>query len=343
MKTRVFRIDPRSPDPHVIDEAARVLRGGGLVAFPTETVYGLGALALDDDAMARIFLAKGRPSDHPIIAHVMGEPEAMGLAAFWSDSASRFARAFWPGPLTLVVPRAPHVPARIGGGGESIAIRAPAHPVARSLLDALGEPIAAPSANPYQALSPTQAIHVLAGLEGRIDLLLDGGPSTGGIESTVIDVRGDETVILRPGSIGADALAAVGARVRHERDAEIAPGAAHASPGMDRRHYAPRAPLRVMASREAALASARLRARRGERVGLVLRGASNVSAGETAIGDAKVRLAVLPDTPSAYARVLYATLHEIDDASLDAIVVEAVPEEDAWLAIADRLRRASAR
>jgi L-threonylcarbamoyladenylate synthase len=339
VKTRVLRVDSSHPDPLVIDEAARVLKGGGLVAFPTETVYGLGARALDDAAVARIFAAKGRPTDHPIIAHVTGESQATSLAAHWSDRVSRLTRTFWPGPLTVIVPRAAHVPPRIGGGGDSIAIRAPAHPVARSLIEALGEPIAAPSANPYQALSPTRAAHVLSGLDGKIDLLLDGGPSEGGIESTVVDVRGDEIVILRPGSIGRDALARVEMRVRHWGGTETA--AAHASPGMDRRHYAPRTPLHLVTSREAALATARLRAERGERVGVLLRGALGSASAEAFRGDERVGLKILPDSPSEYAHALYATLHEIDDFSLDVILVEAVPEDDAWRAVADRLRRAS--
>jgi L-threonylcarbamoyladenylate synthase len=339
VKTRVLRVDPSHPDSRAIDEAARVLRGGGLVAFPTETVYGLGARALDDTAVARIFAAKGRPSAHPIIAHVAGQPEAMGLASEWNDRASRLARAFWPGPLTLVVPRAIHVPAQIGGGGGSIAVRAPAHRVARALLLALGEPIAAPSANRYQALSPTRAVHVLAGLEGAVDLVLDGGASQGGIESTVVDVRGDEIAILRPGGIGLEALSAVEPRVVYGTSTEVPPHAERASPGMDRRHYAPRAPLHLAPSREAALAGARRRAGEGERVGVVLRGAPGIATSE----DTRLRFAILPDAPTGYAHGLYAALHDLDDSSLDAIVVEGVPEGESWRAVADRLRRASVR
>ncbi len=319
------------------------MRDGGLVAFPTETVYGLGARALDDQAVARIFAAKGRPSLHPIIAHVLGEPEARELASEWSATASRLADAFWPGPLTLVVPRAPHVPARLGGGGGSIAVRAPAHGVARALLLALGEPIAAPSANRYQALSPTRASHVLAGLNGTVALVLDGGASEGGIESTVVDVRGDEIAILRPGSISRDALSRVHPRVVHDERAEADAGAARASPGMDRRHYAPRTPMYLAASREAALAEARRRADKGERVGVVLRSAPGGAAREVAPNRASTRFSILPDTPSEYARTLYAALHDLDETSLDAIVVEAVPEGESWRAVADRLRRASVR
>jgi L-threonylcarbamoyladenylate synthase len=343
VKTRVLRVDPMRPDSGAIDEAARVLRGGGLVAFPTETVYGLGARALDEEAVGRIFLAKGRPPDHPLIAHVTGAAEAKSMAAHWSDLTSRLAVAFWPGPLTLIVPRALHVPPRIGGGGDSIAIRAPSHAIARSLLEALGEPIAAPSANPYQALSPTHAAHVLAGLDGKIDLLLDGGPSPGGVESTVVRVVDgcDEVVVLRPGGIGLEALSSLGVRARHRRTVDVPDGTLHASPGLDRRHYAPRAPLHLVPSREATLADARQRAGRGKRVGVVLRRA--IDERESPRDEARMRFAILPDAPSDYARALYATLHDLDASGVDAIVVEAVPDGDPWFAVADRLRRASVR
>jgi L-threonylcarbamoyladenylate synthase len=262
----------------------------------------------------------------------------MALAAEWTDAASRFARAFWPGPLTLVVPRAAGVPSRIGGGGESIAIRAPGHGVARALLLALGEPIAAPSANRYQALSPTCAAHVLAGLDGVVDLVLDGGASEGGIESTVIDVRGDEVAILRPGGIDRDALSAVHAGVVHETATVAASDTERASPGMDARHYAPRTPLYLAPSRDAALAVARRRADIGERIGVVL-----LASPDGSPRGARIRVAILPDNSAEYARALYAALHDLDDSLLDAIVVETVPDGESWRAVADRLRRASAR
>src|SRR5262245_40513324 len=161
MHTRVLRVDPARPDPAILAEAARVLRANGLVAFPTETVYGLGGRALSSEAVTRIFEAKGRPRAHPLIAHVTDEGAARALSADWSERASRLARAFWPGPLTLVVPRAAYVPESLVGGGLSVAVRAPAHPIALALLQAVGEPLAAPSANRFQSLSPTRAEHVL--------------------------------------------------------------------------------------------------------------------------------------------------------------------------------------
>jgi L-threonylcarbamoyladenylate synthase len=320
----------------VIAEAALVLRGGGLVAFPTETVYGLGGRALDAGALARIFAAKGRPSAHPVIAHVLDEAGAESLAAGWNATASRLARAFWPGPLTLVVPRARHVPPAIGGGTDSIGIRVPAHPVARALLAALGEAIAAPSANRYQALSPTRAAHVRASLGDAVDLLLDGGACDRGIESTVVDVRGEAPRVLRPGSIDLAALAAVAPGVSYASRAAPPTDEARPSPGMDARHYAPRAPLCIAPSRAAALAWAGEQAAGGRAVGLLVRGLA------PAPGPESVFVRALPDEAAGYARELYAALHELDGLPVDSIVVEAVPEQEGWRAVADRLTRASA-
>jgi L-threonylcarbamoyladenylate synthase len=207
---------------------------------------------------------------------------------------------------------------------------------------ALGEPIAAPSANRYQAISPTRAAHVLAGLDGSVDLVLDGGASEGGIESTVVDVRGDAITILRPGGIGRTALSAVEPRVVHDTRTEVTVNVARHSPGMDPRHYSPSAPLYLAPSREGALVDARRRAGGGERVGVLLRGGAELATRQAEPDGAHLRFTILPDTPSEYAHALYAALHDLDDARLDAIVVEAVPEGESWHAVADRLRRASA-
>ena len=334
--TRTVIVDPEAPDTRVIEDAARVLRDGGLVAFPTETVYGLGARGLDPAAVARIFAAKGRPSTHPLILHVAGEEDARLLAATWCDRASRLARAFWPGPLTLVVPRGAHVPASVAGGGTSIALRAPAHPVARALIVALGEPIAAPSANRYQSLSPTTAEHVRKSLEGRIELIVDGGACSAGIESTVVDVRFDVATILRPGALDLASIRAVLPDIRVDAGATVvAEDALRASPGMDARHYAPRAPLFVVEGRTETVRVAHARAAAGARVGLVLRG-------DAAPTDLAIEVFVLADDPVAYAYGLFATLHALDDAGVEAVVVEAVPGDERWWAVADRLRRASA-
>lgn len=331
--TRTLQVNPLSPEPAIIAEAVEILKRGGLVAFPTETVYGLGGRALDEAAIERIFEAKGRPARHPIIAHVEGEDGARGLSSEWTERASRLARAFWPGPLTLVVPRAQAVPSSISGGTDSIAIRAPAHPVARALLAMLGEPLAAPSANRYQSLSPTLAEHVLKSLDGKFDLLLDAGPCAAGIESTVVDVRGERTRLLRPGALDLPQIRAVDASIAWASTL-AAEGEERPSPGMDARHYAPRASL-VLATDEKAIALARSHAGAGARVGLVLRGEGREPEGVT------VRR--LPFDPKGYEAGLFATLHALDDAGCDVIVVAEPPAEERWLAVRDRLERARVR
>ena len=335
----MLSVDPRAPEAwaSALDEAVAILEKGGLVAFPTETVYGLGGRAFDPEAALRIFAAKGRPRTHPLIVHVEGEEDARPLASHWSERAERLARAFWPGPLTLVVPRGPRVPAVVAGGGASIAVRAPAHPVARALLRRLGEPIAAPSANRYQSISPTLAAHVVKSLGDAVSLVLDGGPCEAGIESTVVDVSGAESEpprVLRPGALGIAALRAIEPAIEASA-AVLAEDAARASPGMDARHYAPRARLSIAPTRADAVTQARARVAEHGRVGLVVRGAVSVEGGG-------IDVRVLPDEPGAFAAALFATLHALDDRGAKAIVVEAVPAGEAWWAVADRLNRAAA-
>jgi L-threonylcarbamoyladenylate synthase len=331
----VIAVDRHHPDEAAVAEAARVLRAGGLVAFPTETVYGLGALALDIWAVARVYEAKGRPAHHPLIAHVEGEAQARALARSWPETAARLARAFWPGPLTLVVERAVHVPAAVAGGASSIAIRVPSHPVARALLAALAEPVAAPSANRYQGLSPTTAAHVVKELGDRVDLVLDGGPCDAGIESTVVDARADPPRVLRPGAVGIEALTTIAPGIV-ARFADPASGETRTSPGMDARHYAPRAPLRLAPTRDATIALAQTLAEAsGAPVGVVVR---ELSPGGSLHGLVQK---ILPGEAPDYARRLFAVLHELDDQGVSAIVVQAVPDEPAWWAVADRLARGS--
>ncbi|MFW6201455.1 MAG: L-threonylcarbamoyladenylate synthase, partial [Gemmatimonadota bacterium] len=203
---RVLTVDPESPDPAAIDRAARALREGRLIAFPTETVYGLGADALDADAVRRIFEAKERPPRNPLIVHVADAAAARGLVERWPPAAGRLADAFWPGPLTLVLPKRPEVPDEVTAGLPTVAVRVPSHPVARALLLAAGVPVAAPSANPFTGVSPTTARHVQSGLADRIDLVLDAGPTPVGIESTVVDLSGPKPRLLRPGMISPEAL-----------------------------------------------------------------------------------------------------------------------------------------
>lgn len=332
---RVLRVDPDRPDPALIAEAARSLCEGELVAFPTETVYGLGARGLHAAETSAIFRAKGRPAGHPVILHVDGLAMARTVGAF-TPLAERFAEAFWPGPLTLVVPRMPHVPDVVTGGLDTVGIRAPAHPVALALIRAVGEPLAAPSANAHTHVSPTRAEHVVASLGDRVALVLDAGPAARGIESTVVSL-GDPPLVLRPGAVTVEALAAIAPGVR-EASATIEGDAPRASPGQAAKHYAPRAAV-VLVPRGASLRDVRVRGAAlapGQAAAIV----ATPAAREAAAGAQP--LLVLPDDPEGYARGLYAALHAVDAAGAHAVVVEDVPRGDpAWRAVADRLTRAA--
>jgi L-threonylcarbamoyladenylate synthase len=243
--TRLFPIDIENPDSAVIRAAAGCLLAGGLVAFPTETVYGLGANALDADAINRIYSAKGRPANNPLIVHIASPEQLEQVASEIPDIARALASAFWPGPLTLVLKRQARVPPNISAGRETVAVRMPAHPVALALIRAAGVPIAAPSANLFTRPSATTAQHVLADLDGRVDVILDGGPTRIGLESTVLDLTGQKPIILRPGGVTLEALRNMISHVELHKatiamdDAEAAP----LSPGMLLKHYSPNAEL----------------------------------------------------------------------------------------------------
>lgn len=326
----LLRVDPSHPDPDAITRAAEVIRRGGLVAFPTETVYGLGAHALDPAAVERIYDAKGRPSYNPIIVHVASANQARQIVSEWTDLAERLSRAFWPGPITLVLHKRPEVPDAVTAGLPTVGVRVPAHPVAHALLVSARVPIAAPSANKSMQLSPTMASHVIASLGDAIDMILDGGPTWVGIESTVVDVTGDRPVVLRPGTITvAQIEAAAGAAAL--AGAKATGDAPRPSPGMLDRHYAPRARV-VLADAPDVGIRVELERAHGHHTGAV------VIHGSVEPGPTVVRL---PDDPAAYAARLYATLHAIDDAGCDVVVVERVPESGAWLGVRDRLERAA--
>ena len=332
---RVLAVDPEKPDPSAIAEAAAVLQRGGLVAFPTETVYGLGARGLHADEVAKIFAAKGRPAGHPVILHVDGEAMARSLASSWSPTASRLVNELWPGPLTLVVPRASPVPPEVSGGLDTVGIRAPRHPTAIALIRATGEPLAAPSANAHMHVSPTTAEHVVRSLGERVDLVLDGGPCSFGIESTVLAL-GDPPRVLRPGAVSLARLRAIDPRVTYEA-VRLEGSAARAAPGMAAKHYAPRTKV-VLAERggdgiaAAIAASAIDRARIGAIV-------ATDAARSAAAGCAP--LVTLPDDPEQYAHRLFAALHTIDAAGVDLLVIEKVPDDPEWWAVEDRLGRAA--
>jgi L-threonylcarbamoyladenylate synthase len=326
--TCVLSIDPVHPERDRLREAAAVLRAGGLVAFPTETVYGLGANALDEDAVRRVFAAKGRPTANPLIVHVTDETMVRELVADWPTAARALAGRFWPGPLTLVLPKGDAVPDVVTAGGSTVAVRAPGHPVALALIREVGVPLAAPSANRSGQLSPTRAEHVLAGLDGRIDLILDGGPTPNGIESTVLDLTTPRPTLLRPGPIGIGDLEAVVGQV--ERQMGISRGPLP-SPGLMPRHYAPRTPLELH-RREALPARIADLEGKTEHFRVVFLG--------DGVGSEQKRIA-LPADPDAYAARLYDVLHHLDSLGLSRILVELPPDTDPWMAVRDRLIRAA--
>ena len=307
-----------SIDAEEIDRAAASIRAGGLVAFPTETVYGLGANALDPVAVAKIFAAKGRPATNPLIVHVANANQIPPLVADWPVIARELAEKFWPGPLTIVVPKSSLIPDIVTGSGATVALRCPNHPVALALLNAAGVPIAAPSANRSGELSPTTAEHVRKSLAGTFDFLLDGGPCPGGLESTVVEITGTGIRILRPGLIGAAELDEVVETVEYEPGGSSE--APNPSPGMLARHYAPRTALECAAT----AADADFLVNLYETAGL------------------KVARYTCDGSPAEAAAKLYADLHDLDGAGFDRIIATLPPDTREWSAVRDRLTRASA-
>jgi L-threonylcarbamoyladenylate synthase len=292
-----------------IARAAALIRAGELVAFPTETVYGLGANALDVAAIEKIYAAKGRPPGSPLIVHVSSIEMARGLVREWPEQAEKLAAKFWPGPLTLVLPRQPHVPDRLTAGLDTVGVRMPANPIALELIRAAGVPIAAPSANRFTELSPTTAQHVRDALGDRVAMVLDGGRTTVGIESTVLSLAGSGAVLLRPGMVTRQEIEEVIGPVQALGPVE---DGCHASPGLHRRHYSPKTPLIL------------------------------VEPGKLPPSGRGICLQ-MPTDSREYAAVLYERLHEADAQGWDWIVIEQPPPGDEWSAIRDRLERAAYR
>lgn len=340
MKTRVYTVRHLEAAGPAIDECAAILRRGGLVAFPTETVYGLGADALNPRAVRAIFAAKGRPSDNPLIVHFADAEGAFSVADHVSATARTLAKAFWPGPLTLVLPRASHVPHELTGGLETVAVRVPDHPVALALLRAFGGGVAAPSANASGRPSPTRAEHVLEDLAGRIDAVLDGGETGVGVESTVVDARGAVPVILRFGGVPPEAIAAVAGGVECATDgAKEAEGGRPRSPGQKYRHYAPRAPLYIVKGRPDEVQRALTRLMRPGNAFLL----SAETAAAIGLGPDDSRCYVLgPRTDlDAIAKRLYDGLRSLDRTRPVAIYAEELGGAGLGRALADRLERAA--
>lgn len=320
----------RLVSPEAIARAVEMLRAGKLVAFPTETVYGLGADAANPDAVRCVFAAKGRPADHPVIVHLAEKEQMGGWARAVPPMAERLADAFWPGPLTLVLPRAARVLYLVTGGQETVALRVPSHPVAHDLLTAFGGGVVAPSANRFGRLSPTRAAHVRAELGDAVDLILDGGPATVGVESTIVDVSGNRPVLLRPGGITPAQLAAV-LGAPPDTPTAASPRASGTLPS----HYAPHTALEIVSPEALAMRIVGV-PETGERLAILARhdppGALHGAMWHTAPVDAP-----------GYARALYTALRDLDALGYDRILVEEPPEGDAWLAVRDRLRRAAYR
>ena len=327
MHTELCQADEAS-----IRRAAALLRAGELVAFPTETVYGLGADALNAEASARIFAAKGRPADNPLIAHIAGESGLAGLIAGEPCTCARkLMRAFWPGPMTLIFPKSPRVPREVTAGLDTVAVRMPSHPVARALIRAAQTPIAAPSANRSGRPSPTTAAHVLEDMEGRIPLILDGGPCEVGLESTVVDVTGARPRILRPGGVTLEMLEGVVGDVDVDEGVlhQLQAGSQARSPGMKYKHYAPKGEVTIVTGPRAAQEIARLYDAADGRAAILAFSQADYGAR---------RVYRLKNAPGE----LFAALRQLDEDGMETIYAEDVPTTGVGLAVMNRLMRAAA-
>jgi L-threonylcarbamoyladenylate synthase len=313
-------------DSTLVADAARLLAAGGLVAFPTETVYGLGADASSDEAVGRIFAVKGRPPEHPVIVHVAGAGDLAHWAARVPATARVLTEAFWPGPLTVIVPKAANVPDIVTGGLRTVGLRAPSHPVAQELLAAFGGGIAAPSANRFGRVSPTSAAAVKTELDGGVDMILDGGPCTVGVESTIVDCTGPEPIVLRVGGVTIEALAAV---LGHT---PVVSGDTGGAPGTLPSHYRPAAAVVLCPADELATVVAGL-LDQGQTVGVLALEPPSV--------DGAVQLDAGADVDD-FARVLYERFRDADAQGLDAVVAVPPPLDGMGRAVADRLLRAAA-
>lgn len=343
--TITLTLSPHSPDPDLIRQASEIILHRGLVAFPTETVYGLGANALDEEAVAKIFIAKGRPSNDPLIVHMASVDDISRIASEIPPIVKKLAEAFWPGPLTLILPKQAHVPDAVTSGLNTVAVRVPSHPIALALIQASGVPIAAPSANRFGHTSPTTAVHVMDDLDGRIDMVLDGGSTSVGVESTVLDVTCTPPMILRPGGVSREALEAVIGAVDLRKNRVEADNEAQVSPGLLGKHYTPRAELILCSGeKESALeklsALAKQAQAEGRSVGLLL--ADEDLKSFESIASIPYALGSSNDLEHI-ARNLYAGMRALDDQNVNIILTRDFGKQGLGLAIHDRLMRAASR
>jgi L-threonylcarbamoyladenylate synthase len=344
IETEVVAVDAESPDAAVLRRAADLMRRGEVVVFPTETVYGLGADALRPAALEKIFVAKGRPLSDPLIVHIAEYSTLEELTTAIPEEARQLARVFWPGPLTLLLPRGPRVPRIVTAGMETVAIRMPSHPVAQALIRELGSPVAAPSANRFMHISPTTAEHALADLRGRVPLILDGGPCPVGVESTILDLSAEVPIILRPGGVSLEQLRTVLPTVQAPSGREThSEEQAQRAPGQLPTHYAPAIPLLLFDGSEEAMRVAMLeelhrRTQRGERAGILVADSDLAVFQESeapvfALGDAA--------QPAQVAASLFAGLRALEEANVQVILCRNFAEHGLGLAVRDRLKRAA--
>jgi L-threonylcarbamoyladenylate synthase len=348
--TKVLKVDRVRPDPDVIDEAAAALRSGKLVAFPTETVYGLGANAQDELAVARIFAAKQRPPTDPLIVHIAHIGQLSSFAAAIPAGARLLGLSFWAGPLTLILPKRPTIPDIVTAGLPSVAIRVPVHRVARALVEMAGVPIAAPSANRFSLPSPTTAEHVLADLDGRVDLILDAGPTDIGLESTIVDFTVEPPVVRRHGGVTIERIREVLPEVESVSD-RVTPESAQLAPGQFLRHYAPRTPMTLYVGEVDRVLDrlgrdARSLVSSGRRVGVLapeedLSALAPILAAQAASGKVLTRPYGARSDPDRSAKVFFSALRSIDLEDVDVILATSPPPEGLGRAIRDRLERAA--
>ena len=350
MTTKILKVDPLQPDPAVIEEAAAAIREGKLVAFPTETVYGLGAHALDESAVQKIFDAKERPATDPLIVHIAHVGQVAQCAASFPAAARKLALSFWAGPLTLILPKKPSIPDLVTAGLPNVALRAPSHRVARALMEMAGVPIAAPSANRFSRPSPTTAAHVKHDLDGRVDLILDGGPADIGLESTIVDFSVDPPVLRRPGAITFEQVHSLVPEVIVESGQGEA-AEPQSAPGQMSRHYAPKAPLTFYEGEPALVikkmgADARTAVAQGSRVGILapeddLKALAPVLASVASSGRIEVRPYGSRADVERAGRELFAALRDLDASGVSLILASSVGSDGLGRAIRDRLTRAA--